>query len=258
MSNKKINFSLIFGTFIVCFFLGVIYYLIFYSPAFKVKKIKIFGVKEKKLITAEVENVLFKKKPIVFLPNNILFWSDSFLKKEKSTWLNFSKLTLRKNFRERIVSIVAQKRKPAGIACFEKKCFFFDKNGFVFTFAPYSEGSLYPIIIKSSPISLGNYLLNKKYFSILLNYLNQLKSGFLIADLYKINEQNKEMAVNVHYFYPKGKIENNKQIKFVLYLSLDFSIPNLNKELKTLSKKIDFSKIKYIDLRIKDKVYYKF
>jgi len=242
-SSPKIRFSLILCTAIICLFLWGCYYFIFHSSFFKIRTIEVKGTDQKEVLMAQVKNILLQRKSLIFLPENIFFWSNSLLTKKKASLFRFYNISLKRDFKQKKILILAEERKPKGIICFNKDCFFFDKQGFVFAFAPFSQGFLYPVFQKDSQIALGRPILRESLLSNFFSYFHQLQNLSLPIISLKLKEKNKEMEVDAG--------------KFTLLFSLEFPINNLKRKLSTLGANIDFSKINYLDFRVKDKVYYK-
>lgn len=239
-------FLLIFAFVIIIF--GGIYFLTF-SDFFKVKKIIIENenINQNEFIgkiTFFIDN--FSSLTRFLTSKNILAWQSKIINEFVSANPEIKSLELKKNFFSRTISLNLQLREKIGLWCQKEKCFWFDKDGFLFKEAPVSEGEIiFKVIdLTNNEKKIKDYPLSNNEFKNLLKIFEFLdKNKLETKTLYLENEKLQEV---VAYSLSGVKI----------YFSLRID-PSFAKPIIDQLKKNGFSKIEYLDLRIKNRGFYK-
>jgi len=183
--------------------------------------------------------------------NNFLLWPEGEM--VINSFPLVANLRIEKSFVDRRISIDVQEREALGVWCdypdAEQQCWWFDNRSLLFEKAPNLEGSLIILIEEGKEkveIGLGKRgLADKPWYN-----MNIIISSNMVRDLsihkFTIDRQKKEVIAET-----AGG--------FSIYLSLRFD-PTIN--LKALNKliakdDINLKKISYLDLRVKNRLYYK-
>jgi len=257
--------------------IGGLIYLIDFSPAFKVKEIKINGVEQldDNEIIAQLKNFVTNQSRITKIlgPDNILSWPRDYSEFTKNYPI-FEKFDIKKSFLEHTIVVDVKEREKFGVWCLQAplntnntqinieeilpksasssselvSCWWFDKNGFVFGEAPYAEGFLISKVNDFSGriLKAGDLVLTNDFFQNFLN-IHQLleKIGLTINDLSLYNLSSEEIVLE--------ETSNNPKI----YFSLRFNPLDTVSALNKLKDEPGFGKLLYIDLRTENRVYYK-
>ncbi|MBI4993730.1 hypothetical protein HZC33_02105 [Candidatus Wolfebacteria bacterium] len=237
------------------FLLSGFFYLIAFSQIFKIKSI--FAVSENAKYNLEADKLVgdlknffvSRSKISKFLGgDNILVWSggiSDFLKTQPI----FSVLEINKNYFKREISIKFEKRERYGVWCQKNAaCWWIDKNGIVFEKAPKVEGEMILKVNDNSDqqLDFGKGVLRDDLFKNLIKIFEILqKTGINIKTLYIENLALEEIEA-------RPLINSIPQIYFSLRLDPAFALSAIKS-----FKKIGLNKIKYIDFRIENRVYYK-
>lgn len=155
------------------------------------------------------------------------------------------------NIKTGSLTVKVEEREKYGIWCLDndnikdQPCFWFDKNGILFIPAPHTEGRLIKKIFDKydGNMNIGEYIFDRERVGILLKIFDFLEiSGLNIRTLCLDNRELDEIKT----------CDNNYPI---IYFSLRFNpfveLPGLQKIYN------DIDKLEYIDLRIKNRVFYK-
>ncbi len=157
------------------------------------------------------------------------------------------------------LQVSVKERKPYALYCKQavddlsaENCFFIDEEGFIFSEAPLFSGAVYFIYTSNRIFGepLGQYFLPKKDFMEVANFVEN------VEDL-GVEGRRLELSDGVFHLFlsSSGEIIWNKEDPASLVWQ------NLNAFLsdKEIASQPDFlEKISYIDLRFKNKVFYKF
>ncbi len=181
---------------------------------------------------------------------SILFWQFGKHPVVKSETLPYFKdLSLEVDLSSKKVIIHAKERKAIGVFCLqEEQCFVFDDEGVLFSKSPNVEGSL---ILKIKDENQKDIVLGEPILSDSLWVNNLLQTLQIIqASGLKI----KEVRI-------KDKIIQEWEVLTfsgaILIFNLNFMPNNLADIFTNLHKKVDISKINYIDFRVPSRIYYK-
>jgi len=225
------------------------FYLVFRSPFFRVADLQIIGSQKDDEIKAELVSTFSKNSRwrTWLGPENLFFWSFQIIKEIPSSLFWLSDISLQEDWSSRKIYIEVQERQPYLIWCLQNNnCYWTDETGIIFARAPQVEGFIIPEIIASSSQSLilGQPFFNKPdLVKNTLEIIKQVKNSLLPASQFFIKDVNLQEIT--------AKINN---------LELDFSLrslpQNFNQLLTNLANRVDFSKLKYIDFRVENRLYY--
>jgi len=245
---KKIKFFS--GILILCTIIILICYLIIYSPVFSIEKINITNnerVNNDEVLNFIKSNIfsnsIFKK---VLGFQNILIWPN-YLKNNSNLLPEIKEVSIKKDYFHKNIEIKVLERKLYGMWCKENECLWFDEAGYLFNKSPLSEGALILKVFDYSErkLGIGNFVLPQNLMSNLIQVFDVLQKAqinFYSAELK--NLENEEIAI---------KTQDGPTI----YFSLNFPPPDISFIKKKIEEKRDFNSLKYLDLRIENKVFYK-
>lgn len=253
IKKQKFIFKLkLYGILIVFLFLLLgAGYLITYSHFFQINDIALIDAENKQANANEIIKDLkdsFNKKSKLtsFLgANNILIWQNN---PDETFFKNHPKiidLTIKKDYLNRKIEINMDERGKLGVWCL-LSCYWFDEDGIIFEEAPLVEGEIIYKIIDSSnrELMLGDRVLDENLFNNLILIFKTLeKSGLNLKTLRLENLSAQEIVV---------ESPSMPKIYFSLRFDPDFSLSVFEN-----LKKTNLEKVEYIDLRIKNRAYYK-
>jgi cell division septal protein FtsQ len=136
----------------------------------------------------------------------------------------------------------------------KNKCEFVDKDGYVFDEAPYFSGDIYFRFYGK----LSDYYINQEYFKNLVLFISNLDRTELLP-VALIEKEDDELEI---YLSSNNLNINSPKIILNYKGDLEKLFQNLKSAIETdpLKTKIkeNYTKLKYLDLRFSNKVYYKF
>jgi cell division septal protein FtsQ len=253
-------FLKILNVFLLLIFLGVVAYLLFLSPFMVISKINVSGTEN--LDPAVVRDAIgaeISGKYLNLIPkNNIILAGggrmENFL---ASKFKRIGRVEVKKSFPDTL-NIMVSERKSSLVLCSADKCFVVNPEGIAYAEADFGTNDLGENNLAvlyddgNKSIQLKDNILDVGYVQYILDIKNKLQSDLGI-----------EIDKNLHT--PQlisGDIRVTTNAGWQIYF--DESIP-AQKQIDmlglVLNQKIDKNKIgdlKYIDLRIDNKVYYKF
>lgn len=259
LRRKRLVFkAILFGVVFIAIFAGIIAF--FRIPYFQVDKIEISGnnsLVESELIDAIKEKLngkylrLFPKTNIFIMPKNKI------LVEIPDEFNRIKKITLDKKFFNGI-AVKLEERNNAMLYCVAEKCAYTDDSGFVFEKAPYFSGAVYLKLVDQRNLDNGeNEKIIEKYVG---SYLMEEKEFKKITEFAKLTDKigggvleiiiKKE---NIYEFYTQEGwkiILNDKNEIKDAYLNLTTALDSSIKEKQT--------KLEYIDLRLGNKIYFKY
>lgn len=182
-------------------------------------------------------------------PHNILFWEFGPTPERLERFPEVRHVGVVSHFFSRKVGITIEKRTPYGVVCEapETGCFLVDDEGILFAPAPETEGTLILRIDDTNnriPILGRSFLPDSLWIQNVFLTLRTLKESGFIPLKVTINDLSLR-AWSV-------KVAQGPTFLF----SLSFSPENLNSILRSLSVKLDFSKVTTVDLQIPNRIYY--
>ena len=245
--------AVVVGVIFIAVFAGIIAF--FRIPYLQVEKIEISG---NSLIDGDdlIETVkaklegkyfgLFPKTNIFIIPKGkILTETPQELKRIKN-------IALEKKYFGAI-AVKIEERRNSALYCEEEDCAYADENGFVFEKAPYFSGAVFLKLIdqrwpdRSVEDFMGSNLIDESEFKKILEFAGlAAKTGGGIMEVVLKKE-------NIYEFYTKEGwkiILNDKNEPRSAYLNL---ITALDANIKEKRTKLD-----YIDLRLGNKIYFKY
>ena len=228
-------------------FILTAFWLIFISSFFNIQNIN--SSDNTVLNRDNALNIILSIAPFGF-NENLLILSKSRLKSEiTAAFPSITDITIKKKLFHTI-TINFNKRIQIGIWCNDKNCFYFDKDGVIFSQAPQTEGSL---ILKVKDSSKNDVLTGSKV-------LSNDQINFIIVFIGKISENNKFKILEFK-IKPSSSVElealTNKNWSIYLDEKQEptEAVNNLFSILEEAAKNTD--NLEYIDLRIPSRVFYK-
>ncbi len=229
----------------------------FYIPKFRINEIAVLGAKasDENEIKGEIENFL-KGKIFKILPCNNIFLMPK-ARIAASLLQDFPILknaAIDRNFFQKI-SVLVEERKPAAILCVdETKCVFMDGNGFIFQEAPSFSGGIFTKFIDARTASssrensaIGQETISQAELQKLLSF-EKLLYG-------------KNMIVSKILLKDGGEYEIHlKEAWRILINSKNDSVQSFNNLMLVLDSNIKEKRpqLDYVDLRLGNKVYFKY
>ena len=253
--KKRIIFSILYAVVAVLFIIAI-FYAIFFTKYFEIKNIEFYGnelVSEKDLMLS-YNNVIKEDSSFLARKNIIIFPSSTLEDSIKKSFRRVKNLTVTKKFPDTL-EISIDEFKPTGIACktinmLDSECFYFDYEGIIFNNSPVIIGESL-LFIYDEGIS-GENLPYKKYTEESIKFINAFKK--LIVS---------EINITPKYFKFEDKyndIELGTKSGFKIFLSQDNSYVEQAYSIVSVVQneiKEDVVNLDYIDLRIKNRAYYK-
>jgi cell division septal protein FtsQ len=260
--EKKRNpfiIRIIFDVLLVAF-LSIAAYILFFSSYLQINRLFLDGIEELdyQKVIAEI-NSNFEGKYLKVIPrNNFLLISQNRLKNNlMEKFKKIESIDIEKKF-PNTISIKIKERKSLMLWCSGGPCYIVDERGYAYAGADFEspeikENNLIRLVdISARPVNLGEKILSPEFVQFTLGIRDKLSE---------------ELGINIEDEYlARSAIAEEVQVKtseiWDLYLSSEFSLGQSIKTLKLfLDEKIssdERSKLEYVDLRVEDKVYYKF
>ncbi len=255
--NKRVNFKFLIVSFSFLTLGGLFIFLVhfsLYSDFMTVKSSEVKGVDAAKggyvkqtLIREMIGSGGWRR---YFGPDNMLFWIIG--KKPDFTKVDLpflASLNLETNLAGRDLEVSVKEREFFAVWCLsDGHCFSIDQDGIVFAEAPEIQGSL---ILKindenTRTLVLGNSVVpNNWWLGNVFESLRLIKArGFSVSSV-KIKDFGLEEWEAQIYSGPS------------FYFSLNFVPENFSGVIDSVSKKLDLTKLSYLDFRVPGRIYYK-
>jgi len=221
-------------------------------PYFKIKKVAIEGnatLGSEELMSG-VLGAMAGNYFFIFPKNNILLaLSGEIEKKIINEFPRVKSISISKNLPDSL-STKIEERKSTALLCKDAECYFLDENGFAFEKSPYFSGNIFIKFSderESSTWKSGFQVISEEQFKGLMALIGSAaREGVIVTDVILKKE---------------GIYNLNTQEGWQIILSErnDFKIATDNFKI-TLDNQIKDkrSKLEYIDLRLANKVFYKF
>ncbi|MCM2339144.1 MAG: FtsQ-type POTRA domain-containing protein [Burkholderiales bacterium] len=259
---------------VVFFFLLVLVGLSFLSRWSKlnIDKIEVTGNKivETKIIEDFIQQELAGNYFWIFPKTNFILFPQNRIENElKNKFKRIETISVNdKNIKTLEVSISERNAlytwcgvEPLIVEDSDQKCYFLDKEGYLFDEAPYFSGDVYFRFYGVNDIDtenpLGNYFF-KQHFNRLIHLKDLLEKTELRAIAFYVME-NGDIKILLK---KQGEMTENPNVILKTESDFDKIIENLQSVLNTEPLQSDFknkySSLMYIDLRFGNKVYYKF
>ncbi len=233
--------------------IGLVYVLL-YASFLKVKTIQISSdltSLDPDLVTASLSAQMIGQSRLLAMlgADNILFWWLGKKPTQLETIPALADVSVATNLFRREVDIKPAERVLSGILCLPTNdCYGFDGSGVVFSKMPQSQGSLILRIDDQNQrnVSLGSKILpNDQWVNNIFQTLKVLAANNVSIASVGIRPLDlKEWQVDL----VAGPI---------FYFSLNFMPDNLDGILQNLLKRLDLSKLQYLDFRVENRIYYK-
>jgi cell division septal protein FtsQ len=257
-SHSNIVSKIIFYTLLLCF-VGVLFYVLFFSQCLQVSNITVAGTQEldNEELQQLVEQSLEGKYLRVIPKNNFLFVSQK--KVEGLLIGNFKKIrhvSVIKKFPD-TVEIGIDERRALLVWCANEKCYLLDEQGAAYSEADFSspelmQNNLLQINDTSGlAVTIGSQVIQPAYEQYVLRLKDSLASvGFEVTGQYYTPSR---MAEEIN-------AKTTEETEF--YFSTQYPLESAMKTLTTIFKKeIAENKkgeLAYVDLRNENKAFYKF
>ncbi|MBI2592591.1 MAG: hypothetical protein HYW37_00285 [Candidatus Colwellbacteria bacterium] len=232
--------------------IGGSFYLFKESRFFEVQAIEVRGLESlsKEAVLAALEPKILERSFLGKLLGigNILAWQGNFSPDLRDEFPRLASLNVQGDlFRRSVVVNVAEKEKSV-VWCLVSRdtCFWVDKEGVVFDLAPAVSGRIIKVVRDSSErdLNIGETVLPADEVSNLAKIFQFLSN---------LNLHSKEMKIeNVKFKEITAILDEGPELRFSLNVDPGFG----SSVVKTLIGSNDWSKIRYVDLRIEGRVYY--
>lgn len=244
--RRNFRIKLYFGFMLLVLFVTLIIYVLLYSPIFQIREFKIAGTKR---LTDEetlriLQSIVLQTKLDNFLgAKNLLTWNEKEADVSKTA---LAAASISRDWLRQSINISVQERERVAIWCdIHDFCYWIDHTGLLFEEAPKTEGSL--ILTINDPdteLIRGTQIVEERFAPHLVKLITGIsKLQFPIKKLtYERKLQELQMEI---YAGPD------------ILFSIRFD-PELNlASLQTLQEKIGLKGIRYIDLRVENRIFYK-
>jgi len=249
--------SVIFGILVFVLLTGVLVYILFFSGIFNIKNITLIG--EQDINSQEIKEIVEKKisGKIIFFPQKQIFLvnSESIRNALENKFLEIKDVKIKKQFPDTL-KIEVISRAPRIIWHTNNDYFYVDQDGFAFKKIFKSKvTSDYPIIndVSGSEVVLGEKVISQDRASNFITFVEEV-----------LDKLKAKVDVHVNSFEVSSRScyelwVNTKEgwkIYFDTQRSADEQLTALA---KVLNEKIgkDRKSLEYVDLRVKNWVYYK-
>ena len=222
-----------------------IFYLIAYSPIFQIREFKIAGNRQISVnkVMEILELPVLSNKIYLFLgPKNLLSWN----KKE----INFSKTSLKKaeikrDWLKQTLNITVEEREQLAIWCGNNnQCHWIDENGLLFDEAPETEGSMLLTVYADKALIEGTKISEERFIKNVVAVLKNIPS---------LNLPVKKIIFDGHLQELRAETYSGPNIFFSIRFNPELNIGSLQK----LEEKTNVQNLRYIDLRVENRLYYK-
>ncbi|GEM_PF-5648741 len=248
--RRKIQFVLFF--IILILIIGAFLFLV-YKGVFSFHTITIEGNKQigTPRITDTIESFLeANTSPFVLITKDthLFFFSSERLSDHILTTLPYiSTVTIEKNITDKTLKVTVSERDTYGLLCpsqgEEKSCWWFDSTGVIFLDGVYSEGQLVRTVrMNNITPSILDTFLSEKQFTVLQETFSFLEDLSWSSRTIIIEES----------IFEEGYVPQTKTSP-ALHISLRHAPTFAKKVIEELDKK----NLEYIDLRIKNRVFYR-
>jgi len=226
--------------------LGVFtFYAIAYSSIFHIRDFSVVGSERfsNEAVISELQPLVLNTKIKNFLGiNNLLVWDSG----PDVAGTVFLEASIERQWLRQSVIIRIKERNQFAVWCRTGNCYWIDENATAFEDAPQTEGPLILTIYDDGKegIVIGQKIVEERSAENMMNILNGiLDMGITVRNI-SYNEKLQEIT---------AEMISGPDI----YFSIRFD-PSLNlTALQTLKEKVGFKGIKYIDLRVENRIYYK-
>lgn len=249
---------------VVASFFGIIIYIIFFSPFLVISKIEISGNNYLKIesIRSVVDPQLAGKHLDVANKNNLILASkQSIVDALKKKFKRVDEIEITKVFPD-ILKIKIKERESAAIFCSQNECFVVDNAGI-----PYAEADFTANELDESNLLIMHDNSNKK-INRMENFVDEGYVSYLL-DIKKELKNELDLEIDKNLYTPSlisGDIRARTFAGWEIFFDKSLPIKREISTLKLVLEKIDKEtndknnrdNLEYIDLRMNNKVFYKF
>ncbi len=227
---------------------GLLYFL-FYSPYFRINSFEITGLKKIKQENIEsiLNNYFAKRKYIIFSRKNYWLIDREAIKKEISRFYYFERLDVRRKFPNRLVVDVIEKQ-PLINWTTKELCFNVDMTGSAIGYCEKEAGLLTVRDLDQKDVEIAQLVIDSEKLMLIIDLHERTK--VLLKEKY--NPLYYELKDNLI----TAKSDAAPEIRFNLDLGVGEQVGRLDLIARQPDLRDEFNKLKYIDLRFGDKVYY--
>jgi len=241
-NKKKVLFF-----FLLIVLFSLFLYLIFFSSYLQVGTIEVYGAKtvNKDRVVSLAERKI--KHGFLFLESkSILLLNKKEIKKDiLRDFPKIEDVKIKRSFPHKVIIYVVE-RSPIAVFCNQNShCYLLDKNGVIFDFAKNNNFFVIKDNSERKKLELGNQVMSQGTISKILNIRDSVK--IITLESLFIEEEHK---------FSFRSLEG-PEIYFDLNEDTDQQIFDLNSFLKKYFSNGGLEKVKYIDLRFGNRVYWK-
>jgi len=254
-SRKKKRRRVVIKLWLAFFLLLAVFSLIiwsFYLDYFRIKKITVEGNSflESEKIISNVSSSLAGKYFYILPKSNILIIpKKEIINNLLNNFLRIKSIDVSRDLADAIV-IVIEERKPVALLCEERRCLFLDDSGYAFEESAFFSGDIYVKFIDQrdeKTFSLNKQILLETEYKNLINFTDLLaREKIKISHILLKNEGLYEFHTTEKWYILLSERGDYK----IAFDNLKIAIENQIKEKRT--------ELEYIDLRLRNKVFYKF
>ncbi|MDO9230986.1 MAG: FtsQ-type POTRA domain-containing protein [bacterium] len=258
-SRRKFSFFRFLFFLIFIAFATVLIYALFFSPFLEITSIEVNGNEHitENSILDKINPQISGKYFDAIKKNNLLLIRTGKIKKDIQVEFRIIKeITIKREFPSKLVVSIIE-RKSQMVFCSTNNCFMLDENGEAYDnyFASEENDKNNFIILReesSRKINLGEVILEKNY----MEYVQGIKRE-LLARL-EMEVENNFRVVSLISKDIRVKTKEGPEIFFNENIELEKEIEMLKVVLENKIEKNQRQDLEYIDLRIDNKIYYKF
>jgi len=237
-----------FTSIIAVILIVVFIYLIFFLPYFQIKQIELNGLQKvnKENIQKIIDDYRAERKWLIFSKNNFWVFDKQDLISAISERYYFENFEIKKRWPNKIILNLDEKESAINWTT-SNLCFHLDLTGVAIEYCADNQGLIRIKDLDNQMVKIGERAIEKEKLAYALELNQQIKL------LNKVTPQ---------VFEKQGtelnlKTEEGPEIKFNTNLTVSEQVARLALLLDQGELKADFKKVKYIDLRFGEKVYYK-
>lgn len=232
--------------------LGGIAYFVFVHNYFEIKNINISGLTtvSENEFRKEISKIFTSRKWVVGKLSNYFLFPQDFAKAAiEGAFPKIGEVVIEKIYPE-IVNISVVERSAIGVWCRTDNCFYFDKTGVIFEEAPKSFGGLMITVEdrRDREVKSGSKVLEEERIVLFEQAKNLFSKNFPFAPVAFIVTSKDEIEILT---------SENWRILLDKKAHLEYQFSNLkyvlDEQIKIRRRELD-----YVDLRLGNKIYYKF
>lgn len=258
--DKKVPiFFRLFFYFLSLSFFGVAIYVLFFSPFLKINRITLEGTQELKYqdVLDDINSFLKGRYFGVIPRNNIILVSPKIIGKHLTgRFKKIRQAEVKKIFPDAL-EVKIQERKSLLVLCSGGPCYIVDEKGYAFNgvdleSSQVKENNLIKIVdLNAKPVDLEQKVLDETYVRFALDLKDRLAKDAGI-EIFDEGYTNPRISGDIQV-----KTREGWDIYFNTAAPLDKSIKNLKIFLEENKNLRENNKLEYVDLRVKNKIYYK-